>query len=90
MIGFTFVYRAIRTRFVMVGSALLLTSVHAAAGYDGLLLAAKNEGEVVWYTTQIVDQIARPIADAFQKKYGIKVNFVRSDSNTVVLQIVNE
>jgi ABC-type Fe3+ transport system substrate-binding protein len=52
--------------------------------------AAKREGAVTWYTAQIVDQFARPAAEAFQKKYGIVVKFVRSDSATMALRVFNE
>ena len=52
--------------------------------------AAKKEGQVVWYTTQIIDQFARPAAAAFEKKYGIKVSYVRANSNEVALRVLNE
>jgi ABC-type Fe3+ transport system substrate-binding protein len=55
-----------------------------------LIAAAKKEGQVVWYTTQIIDQFVRPVAAVFEKKYGIDVNYVRTDSNGVVLRILNE
>jgi ABC-type Fe3+ transport system substrate-binding protein len=55
-----------------------------------IIAAAKSEGQVVWYTTQIIDQFVRPAAAAFEAKYGIKVNYVRSDSNAVALRIFNE
>jgi hypothetical protein len=32
----------------------------ALAADAALIAAAKKEGQVVWYTTQIVDQFARP------------------------------
>ena len=52
--------------------------------------AAKKEGQVVWYTTQIIDQFARPAAAAFEKRYGIKVSYVRANSNEVALRVLNE
>ncbi len=55
-----------------------------------LIDAAKKEGSVTWYTTQIIDQFARPAADAFEKKYGIKVNYVRAGSADGALRIINE
>ena len=63
----------------------------AAAAADQVLIdAAKKEGRVTWYTTQIVDQFARPAADAFQKKYGVRVDYVRADPIDIVLRISNE
>ena len=40
----------------------------AVAADEALIAAAKKEGAVTWYTTQIVTQFARPAAEAFQKK----------------------
>jgi iron(III) transport system substrate-binding protein len=53
--------------------------------------AAKKEGEVVWYSTQIVNQLVRPLAAAFEKKYPpIKVRFTRANANEVAVKILNE
>lgn len=60
------------------------------AADQALIAAAQKEGEVTWYTTLIIDQVSRPIADAFQKKYGIKVNYVRADGPTIYLRLFNE
>jgi ABC-type Fe3+ transport system substrate-binding protein len=62
----------------------------AVAADQALIDAAKKEGEVVWYTAQVVNQIVRPTVAAFEKKYGIKVNFVRADSSQVALRVLNE
>jgi iron(III) transport system substrate-binding protein len=62
----------------------------ARAADAALIDAAKKEGEVTWYTTQIIDQFARPAAEAFEKKYGIKVNYVRADASDSALRILNE
>ncbi|HWG06249.1 MAG TPA: extracellular solute-binding protein, partial [Beijerinckiaceae bacterium] len=61
-----------------------------AAADQALIDAAKKEGSVTWYTTQIIDQFVAPAAAAFEKKYGIKVNYVRANSDDVVLRIFNE
>ena len=55
-----------------------------------LVEGARKEGKLTWYTTLIVDQLARPTVDAFQKKYGIKVDYVRADPVDIVLRISNE
>lgn len=67
-----------------------LSSAPASAADAALIAAAKKEGQVVWYTTQIVNQFVRPAAAAFEKKYGIKVNYVRADSKGVALRVLNE
>ena len=55
-----------------------------------LIAAAKKEGRVTFYTPLIVDQIARPLTAAFRAKYGIEAEFLRMDSDAVVLRILNE
>jgi ABC-type Fe3+ transport system substrate-binding protein len=62
----------------------------AAAADQALIDAAKKEGSVTWYTVQIVDQIVRPLADAFEQKYGIKVDYVRANTSAIALRITNE
>ena len=62
----------------------------AVAADQALIDAAKKEGQVTWYTVQIVNQIVLPLAQAFEKKYGIKVNYVRANSSEVVLRVMNE
>jgi ABC-type Fe3+ transport system substrate-binding protein len=53
--------------------------------------AARKEGHVVWYSTLIVNQILRPMADAFQKKYpGIEMRYSRQTNSDVALKILNE
>ena len=72
-------------------AATLAAFAHPALALDQALIdAAKKEGQVTWYTTQIIDQFARPAAQAFEKKYGIKVNYVRANSNEVALRVLNE
>src|SRR5690348_16612245 len=65
-----------RRHVAMVGNMRLLAplvaafscaAVAAQAADAQLIAAAKKEGAVVWYTTQIVDQFARPAAASFEK-----------------------
>jgi ABC-type Fe3+ transport system substrate-binding protein len=74
------------TLFVMWAS--LSAPVRAADA--ALVDAARKEGRVVWYTTLIVDQFVRPLTAAFEKKYGIKVDYVRADMTEVGLRVMNE
>jgi ABC-type Fe3+ transport system substrate-binding protein len=73
---------------LLIAGVLSIGSARAAD--EALIAAAKKEGQVVWYTTQIVNQFARPAAEAFQKKYGIKVNFLRGDSVETAVRLLNE
>jgi len=70
--------------------ASLATSVAHAAD-AALIAAAKKEGEVNWYSTQIISQLVRPVAAAFEKKYpGIKVRATRANATEVAVKILNE
>jgi ABC-type Fe3+ transport system substrate-binding protein len=64
--------------------------VPPAAADQALIDAAKKEGRVIWYTSLIVDQFARPAAAAFEKKYGIGVDYSRADINDIALRISTE
>jgi iron(III) transport system substrate-binding protein len=72
----------------MLASTAAISPAHAAD--DALIAAAKKEGTVNWYTTQIPNQFSRPAAEAFQKKYGIRVSFIRSDSVELTIRLLNE
>src|SRR5579859_5822879 len=79
-------------RLILLIAALLLTRAACAADADpALVAAAQKEGQVVWYSTLIVNQILRPLADAFEHKYpGIRVQYSRSTNSDVALKIINE
>ena len=62
----------------------------ARAADAALIAAAQKEGEVVWYTTQIISQLVRPVSAAFEKKYGVKVRAARANSTEVSVKIINE
>ena len=56
-----------------------------------LVAAAKKEGQVLIYTSLIVDQIVRPLIKAFQSQVpGIDVKYVRADSTALVVRLTNE
>src|SRR4030088_505069 len=70
--------------------ATLATSVAHAAD-AALIAAARKEGEVNWYSTQIISQLVRPVTVAFEKKYpGIKVRATRHNATEVAVKILNE
>jgi spermidine/putrescine-binding protein len=64
-----------------------LAAPAAAEPMGDLIDKAKTEKEVVYYTELIVDQIVRPLAAAFEKKYGIKVTYWRGDSQAASLKL---
>jgi ABC-type Fe3+ transport system substrate-binding protein len=68
----------------------LLCAAPARAADAALIAAAQKEGQVTWYTTQITNQFGRPAMDAFQKRYGIKVSFIRADSIELAVRMTNE
>ena len=70
---------------------LLAPLARAADADPALVAAAQKEGEVVWYSTLIVNQIVRPLAAAFERKYpGIKVLYSRATNSDTALKILNE
>lgn len=75
---------------LLASLGLLFFAQRAAAADRALIDAAKKEGRVTWYTSLIVDQFARPAAGAFEKAYGIKVDFIRADSSEIGLRLLNE
>src|SRR5262245_52499504 len=71
--------------------AAALGAGSAYAADAALIEAAKKEGEVTWYSTQIISQLVRPVTAAFEKKYpGIKVRATRANATEVAVKILNE
>jgi len=54
-----------------------------------LLEMAKQEGTLTLYTS-LAPTESRPLAEAFEKKYGVKVDLWRSQSERVVQRVVTE
>ena len=47
-----------------------------------LVEGARKEGKVSWYTTLIVDQVVRPVKEAFEKEYPfVQVEYFRGNSS---------
>jgi ABC-type Fe3+ transport system substrate-binding protein len=71
--------------------AAVFAGPRAQAADDALYDAAKKEGQVVWYTSLIVNQAVRPQIDAFNKKYpGVEVKYARGDSGPNAVKVMNE
>lgn len=76
----------------MLGIALTLPLAAQTRAADAKLIeAARREGQVVWYTTLIVDQAVRPLAQAWAAAYpDVKLRFSRASSTDQALKITNE
>jgi ABC-type Fe3+ transport system substrate-binding protein len=78
-------------RITVAFVALLATTAPLLAADPALIAAARKEGEVVWYTTQIISQLVRPVTAAFEKKYpGIRVRSTRANASETAVKILNE
>src|SRR5215510_2116224 len=78
------------TKAVSFIAACVLTATSAHAASQALIDAAKREGRVTWYTTLLVDDASGPLAAAFEKKYGIDVDFTRRDGSIQLRTILDE
>jgi ABC-type Fe3+ transport system substrate-binding protein len=74
-----------------IAAIAAFTAQSAAAADQTLIDAAKKEGQAVWYTTLIVNQIIRPLKDAFEKKYpGVTLQYTRADDLVTSAKILDE
>jgi ABC-type Fe3+ transport system substrate-binding protein len=56
-----------------------------------LIEGAKKEGKLMWYTTLIVDQVVRPVKEAFEKEYPfIQIEFYRGNAENLVRRMLAE
>ena len=56
-----------------------------------LVEGAKKEGKLSFYTTLIVEQVVRPLKDAFEKEYSfIQVEFFRGNSDRITQRLFAE
>jgi iron(III) transport system substrate-binding protein len=56
-----------------------------------LIEGAKKEGKVNFYTGLIVDQVVRPVKDAFEKEYPfLQVEFFRGNSERIAQKVLTE
>jgi iron(III) transport system substrate-binding protein len=56
-----------------------------------LVEGAKKEGRMMWYTTLIVDQVVRPVKEAFEKEYPfIQLEFYRGNAENVIRKVLAE
>lgn len=69
------------------GAFLAFGDVRAASD-PALIEAAKAEGSVTWASGLVINQAARPVANAFTKKYGINVDVMVAEN--LLLRMTNE
>ena len=56
-----------------------------------LLEGAKKEGKISFYTGLIVDQVVRPVKDAFEKEYPfVQVEFFRANAERLAQRVLTE
>src|SRR5262245_46189052 len=87
-------WRFLRCLMPLLVPGALAMSHAAAESYrpdPALVAAAKKEGQLLIYTTLIVEQIVRPLIKVFQSQVpGIDVKFVRADSTALLVRLANE
>lgn len=72
------------------GAQDILTS-RAASRDQAILEGARREGQVVLYSSLIVNQATRPLSQAFMKKYPfIKMTFWRGDTEDIIAKLSAE
>jgi ABC-type Fe3+ transport system substrate-binding protein len=85
------VFAVVTVTVMLTGAFAPVRAAEAYAADPKLVEAARKEGEVVLYTTLIVDQVVRPMIKAFRSHIaGIDVKFVRTDSSQQVVKLINE
>jgi len=77
-------------------AGLVLAGSLARAAEDwqpdpAMLAAAKKDGEALFYTPLIADQIVRPLVKAFESRVpGVRIQFVRTDAVGTIVRMINE
>ena len=90
-----------RPRLFLIASASI--TICGAATVDEITLynkpdrqkilvdGARKEGKISWYTSLIVDQVVRPVKEAFEKKYPfLQVEYFRGNSERLVQKMFAE
>jgi len=87
----TLVFAETPSRESMAASIEDVAMMKGADRQKILVEGARKEGKLMWYTTLIVDQVVRPVKEAFEKEYPfIQVEFYRGNSENVVRRILTE
>jgi iron(III) transport system substrate-binding protein len=79
------------TALVLAGPNALCVAADAYQPDPQLVAAARKEGQVLLYTTHIIDQIVRPLIKSFQTYVpGVDVKYVRADGLALTVRLTNE
>ena len=88
---FIVIVAAIAPRRSMAASVEDIALMKSADRQKVLVEGAKKEGKIMWYTTLIVDQVVRPVKEAFEKEYPfIQVEFYRGNAENLVRRMLAE
>lgn len=79
-----------RASLLCLATLAMMFPPGARAADPALVEAARKEGRVVWYTTLLINQLGGPLAQAFEKKYGIKVEATRNDPGETMIRLIQE
>jgi ABC-type Fe3+ transport system substrate-binding protein len=83
--------RSLLIQGLVFAAIALCGAVDAGAVQTELIDAARKEGVVVWYTSFVENQAARPLAAAFEKKYpGVKVQLVAGTAGDLLSKLLAE
>ncbi len=81
--------RSLAARLALVAAAAIPVATWGADPDPKIVERARKEGAVTLYTSmQVVD--SRPLTEAFEKKYGIKVSLWRASGEKVAQRVVTE
>src|SRR6202045_2354132 len=71
--------RAVRGSLIAAAVTLIATTAPAQTvpNWDAVIAAAKGEGQVVVYSTYMSPKTHQGVGDAFEKKYGIRVELLQ-------------
>src|SRR5437660_1511961 len=87
---FTVIVVAIAPWQSMAASVEDIAMMKSADRQKVLVEGAKKEGKIMWYTTLIVDQVVRPVKEAFEKEYPfIQVEFYRGNAENLVRRMLD-
>lgn len=82
---------ATTSRVSLAASVEEIAMMKSADRQKILVAGAKKEGKLMWYTTLIVDQVVRPVKEAFEKDYPfVQIEFYRGNSENVVRRVLAE
>ena len=73
----------------VVATLMLIVEMPAASPAEDLTDLARKEGKVVWYTS-VASSVAAIVGKAFEDKYRIKVDVVRTGSGRVLTRFLQE